>query len=744
MKVTASRRARVAAGQREARLALRSAGGEVVSSLDTVLNALVVRFPDARSGELARLAGVARVHPVRVAKLELDQAVPLHRVADAWKQLGGSANAGLGVKIGVIDTGADTTHPGLTDPTLPVPAGYPKTRSASDESVLTNKIIVMRNYQSLIDPTVEEDPRDRNGHGTAVAMVAAGMPTSGPYAELTGVAPKASLGIYKVFPGANGGTTEDVLLKALDDAVADGMDIVNISLGLEPTQRPADDVMVAAIERASQAGVIVVKSAGNSGSLPNTITSPGTAPSAITVGAQRNQRDFARPAAVVAGKSYTAVAGSGPNSKTPIEAALADVAALDTTGKACGALAENSLRGGIALILRGDCDFESKLNNAAKAGAMAALVYSDPDRPEAAAMNVGAATLPALMVSYSDGAAIKERLAAEATLTARLRFELEAVSADPMRLASFSSRGPTPSYTIKPDLVAAGYSITTATQSLDPEGELYSQSKYAVIAGTSFSAPMAAGAMAVLKSARPGLRAAQYRSLLINSAAPLAVDTGGQNAAQQAGAGMMNLEAALNNTIVADPVSISFGAGEPSAAMSRELTITNLSGAADELTVTVEPSAAGTSPTVSLGQFSLDAGASKQLRLDWNAGGATAGEYQGVVRIRSARSGLDTRVPYWYAVPSGEPQHIHVITSTSSDSTLYIRATDASGVVIAGLSPAVTVVSGEGASVGSIQSLDDLYPGYWRLRVQLASQGTSVFRIEFGPASRDVTLNNGG
>ncbi len=743
-----NRRARLAAEQSAARLAIRTAGGEVVSSLETVVNALVVRIPDVRSGELARLTGVAKVHPVREARLELDQAIPLNRVTEAWKQIGGSAGAGLGVKIGLIDTGVDSTHPGLTDSTLAAIEGYPKTRSASDEASLSSKIIVMRNYQSLIDPTVELDPRDHNGHGTAVAMAAAGMPVSGPYAELTGVAPKAYLGIYKVFPGANGNTTEDAVLKALDDAVADGMDIVNISLGLEPTQRPADDLMVSAIEKASQAGVIIVKSAGNSGSLPNTITSPGTAPSAITVGAQRNQRDFAAPAAMVGGKSYEAIAGSGLNSKTPIEAPLTDVAALDGGGKACAALAEESLRGRIALILRGDCTFEEKLNYAGKAGAVAALVYSDPDRPSAAAMSTGSATLPAVMVSNADGAAIKQQLAKTPDLAVRLRFELEAVASNPLRLASFSSRGPTPSYAIKPDLVAAGYSITTATQSLDSKGDLYSLSKYVVVAGTSFSSPIVAGAAAVVKSARPGLKPAQYRSLLINSAAPLAAEAGGQNAAQQAGAGMLNLDSALRNTITAEPVSISFGAGQPSAAMGRELTVTNLASEPDVLTITVEPFTAGTAPVVSSSQFSLEAGASKLLTLDWNATGATAGEYQGVVRVRGARSGVDTRIPYWYAAPSGQPEHIHVITSSSSSSsstaTLYVRVTDSSGVVISDLQPKATVVSGSGTVTGTIQSLDALYPGYWLVRVERDLQGSTVVRIEFGPASKDVTVKSGG
>ena len=258
--------------------------------------------------------------------------------------------------------------------------------------------------------------------------------------------------------------------------------------------------------------------------------------------------------------------------------------------------------------MRGGCVFEEKLNSAKKAGAVAALLYSDAERPDPVIMAVGAATLPAAMVSYADGILIKQRLAADPALTAKLRFELGPVPVDPLRLASFSSRGPSPDYAIKPDLVAAGAAIVTAAQSIDQNGEIFSRTKFAILDGTSFSSPMVAGAAAVLKSARPGLTVAQYRSLLINSASPLSQDPNGQNPAQQAGAGMLNLDAALRATVAVEPVSLSFGIGDAAASRSRELTITNLDRDADELAITVEPTGDGPAPTLSLNQFSLKRG----------------------------------------------------------------------------------------------------------------------------------------
>ena len=184
-------------------------------------------------------------------------------------------------------------------------------------------MIVARSYASLFetrDP--DTSARDRVGHGTGTAMAAAGVMNTGPLATISGVAPKAWLGSYKIFgtPGVNDTTNDAALLKAIDDAVADGMDVINLSLGSLEAARPADDLEVQAIERASALGVTVVVVAGNDGPNPDTIDSPGTAPSAITVGAAKNDRMFAASASVAGGAPVVAVPGSGPNSPTPITA----------------------------------------------------------------------------------------------------------------------------------------------------------------------------------------------------------------------------------------------------------------------------------------------------------------------------------------------------------------------------------------------------------------------------------------
>src|ERR1019366_6169907 len=175
-----------------------------------------------------------------------------------WNAIsGGSANAGAGIKIGIIDSGIDQNHPGFQDLTLKVPTGFPKCDVPSNCAFTNNKVIVARSYVALDsytdtppvpDPIYstpdDTTPRDRVGHGTAIAMIAAGVQNTGPQATIQGVAPKAFLGNYKIFgsPGVNDYALYHAFEAALQDAIADGMDVVTLSLseGNMPNSGPLD------------------------------------------------------------------------------------------------------------------------------------------------------------------------------------------------------------------------------------------------------------------------------------------------------------------------------------------------------------------------------------------------------------------------------------------------------------------------------------------------------------------------
>jgi len=570
-------RAAVLREQAQVRTSLEQGGARVLDQVDTVANALLIEASPANPQPWANLPNVLKVNPVHTVPMQLDRAVVVNNVTGAWAQIGGPANAGRGMKIAILDTGVDIAQPPFQNSLLTIPANFPLVNNASDTAFTNNKVIVARSYVSLLagfDP--DTSARDHVGHGTALATIAAGGTVVAPRATLTGVASGAWIGSYKVFgsPGYNDLATNAAILKALDDAVKDGMDVVNLSLGSDIPSRLGDDVEVQAVERAAQAGVLVVVAAGNNGTGAATVSSPGTAPDAITVGAQENDRTFSASVQVTGLAPLLALPGNGPTPSAPITGSAVDVAKLDGSGLACSGLPAGSLSNRIALILRGTCYFETKLNNAAAAGAIAAIIFAAPTAPDPISLDAGAATLPAEMISNGDGVALQQAIAAGTASSVTETFTLSPVNTDSSQLASFSAAGPNVDSTIKPDLVAVGDNYYVATQTNDPNGDMYSPDGYILVGGTSFSTPTVAGAAALVKAARPGLTAAQYRSLLINSATP--VKAGALTAGvQQAGAGALNTGSALLATAAAFPTALSFGAGGAFPQSTLNLSITN-------------------------------------------------------------------------------------------------------------------------------------------------------------------------
>lgn len=746
--VAGAHRTRIRGEQQQLRVRLEQQQAVVLDTVDTVANAMFVQVSDAAAAQLANMPGVKRVVPVRMMHMLLDRAVALHRVTDVWNEIG-TDRAGSGIKIAIIDSGIDSTGPGFQDTSLTVPATYPRVNNDTDTAYTNNKIIVARSYVNLLpyrDP--DSSARDHVGHGTALAMVAAGVRNDGPLATITGVAPKAFLGNYKVFgtPGYNDSASDDAILKAIDDAVSDGMDVINLSLGSDLSPRLSDDLDVQAVERASKAGVIMVVAAGNSGPDLNTISSPASAPSAIAVGATTSDRTFASSVSVAGLPAFIAISGDGVTPSAPVSAPLADVATLDISGLACSALPANSLKNYIALILRGTCPFQIKLNNAQNAGAMAAIVYAAQDSPQAIHMSVGTATLPAEMIGNADGVAIKQSLAGSPSSTGTLQFALSAVPITPNAITDFSAAGPNVDVSIKPDLMAVGADIYVATQTLDSNGDMYDPSGYILVDGTSFSTPLVAGAAALIKSARPGLTVDQYRSLLINTAAAIQPASGQTLSVQQTGGGLLDAAAALHSTVTAYPTSLSFGAGTSDAQVSRSIKITNVGQSDETFSIVPIAGAGGGSPSIEMNSFQLAAGASMDVPVVWNAGGLAAGTYEGVLAV-TGTSGTQTHIPYWYAVPSGVPARITVLDSITSgrrrstqrDAVLF-RVTDASGLTIADAKPQASAITG-GGSIRGIVSHDDEVPGMFGVDVQMGpTAGQNVFVLQIGDVSVQVSI----
>lgn len=733
-------RNRVRGEQQQMRSRLEQQQAHVIGSVETVANAMFVELSGAGARKsLESMPGVKRVVPMREFHRVMDHAVVLHKVVDAWAQIG-QEHAGEGIKVAILDTGVEVSHPAFQDSGLTAPAGYPLTTNASDVTYTNGKVIVARSYVSLLQRRDSDvSARDRVGHGTALASIVAGVRTAGSLATITGIAPKAWIGNYKVFgtPGVNDSTSDAAILKAIDDAVSDGMDVINLSLGSDFAPRLDEDLEVQAIERATRAGVVVVVSAGNNGPALNTMASPGTAPSAITVGAVTNERAFAASVDVPGLGTFIAVTGSGPAPSVPVTAAAGDA------GLACNALTPGSLTGKIALILRGTCTFETKLNNAQQAGAVAGLVYAAESSPDPIGMSVGAATLPAEMISYSNGAAIKGLLDQNPVIT--LSFTIGAVTVPANRRSSFSAAGPNVDIGIKPDLVAAGSNIYMATQTLDRNGDMYSSDGFVVADGTSFSSPIVAGAVALLKSARPGLSVDQYRSLIINNTVDAYTSAGDVAGMQTAGSGSLDVLASLNAAVTAVPASLGFGSGGADPRMSRDVALTNLGTAEDTFFIDTASRDGSTGPAAA--SVVIPAGGTVTVPVTWNADRLTPGTHEGFLLIRSGATGVVSRVPYWYSVASSTPASISVLSSTASgrrngllrDAALF-RVLDSSGVALLGADVNVTVVAGDGTTQPII-SYDSEIPGLYGLTVRLGPvAGANTFRIQAGEASTTVSI----
>jgi uncharacterized protein (TIGR03437 family) len=779
-------RVRLQSAQQHLRSELASRKITISGSAQTLLNAVFVRVPRDRVAQLRSLAGVKLVVRLPRIKRSLNTAVNLVNLPAAWSALpGGMANAGAGVKIAIIDSGIDDTHPAFQDSSLP-PPGFP----LGDTAYTNGKIIVARTYESLFFLPDDRTPRDRSGHGTALAMIAAGQTTAGPLATITGAAPKAWLGNYKIFgtPGVNDNTTYAAVIQALEDAVADGMNIAVLAFGSLPLNGPGDtdtscvqtgvpaayrndcDVPAQAVENAIAMGMTVVVAAGNdaqSSNQPpalNSIDSPGTAPSAITVGASTNAHVLFA-AVELAGSSVPsnlqtldAVAGDGVKLTVPLTAALIDVSAVDPTGLACSSLPAGSLTGAIAFIERGNCDFSTKIDDAQQAGAIGVLLYQDASHtndPPFSALGAGNTGIPAMTIAYVDGVALKSYMASHSNGQATLDPALHLENALPNLVAAFSSRGPSIDYSIKPELVAVGQGIYTATEAIDPTGDLYDPTGYTVVEGSSFAAAMVAGAAALVRQANPGFSPAQIKSALVNSASVSPNDIGdnsnsGELLIASVGAGKLNAAAALSPGATAQPPTVSFGAvGPGSNAQTITLTITNTGKAAGAFKISLIPDSASPDqdPTdvvaISPPTLQLNAGQQGRVSVSLKGGFTVAGMYDGVIAITGP--GTTLRVPYWYLESDGIPFDIMPVfdagfSGSVGDTCWYLalKVVDQFGIAVPNQSASFSAGQGGGSQSTSSTCPAGITPGP---SAQTNAYGIAWTNVDLGPSPGDQTFS---
>src|SRR6266568_4010759 len=639
----------------------------VTYEYSTVLNGLAVNLNGADIRELNHLPGVVTADYTFSVHTDMNRSPTLIGAPTLWSADGGQANAGAGMKIGIIDTGIDFTHPFLTDNSLVVPAGYPKC-DALDSAVhqadtsckyVSNKVIVAKMF--CTQPVcVAFDAQAKQDHGSHVSGIAAGVAnTCAPFVGCTmsGVAPKAFLGAYNVFPGNVTDASSIDIAAAVNAAVADGMDVLNLSLGGGPVP---NDPLVTAVNNAVDAGVIVAIAAGNAGPGSGTVESPGIAEKVITVGASTNPHFVGIPATVPSLGTFGAALGQftgyGVVSNAPY---------LTTTpSNGCTAIT-NNVSGQIALIARGSCTFSTKIRNAQNAGASSVIVYNNvagdpismgqdgtPNQP----------TIPAAMVSKSNGQAMATASTKTVSINgaAPQEFFTDGPSAD--ILAGFSSRGPGFINNhllseIKPDVVAPGvnvYSSILMTSCASPPC-------FAFFQGTSMATPHVAGSAALIKQLHPTWSPLQVKSALENTA-KRPVGSSSSNTPlsnpMDRGGGRIDLGAVTQITATLDVAgSASIGYGRLSATNDTGATdvpvrATSVKSSSVTYTLSVSRAVDGANaPSITTSTTTLTIGAGKTVKFDvfLTLQPSTApGDYYGDIVLSGGTVTL--RIPYWIEV----------------------------------------------------------------------------------------------
>ncbi len=466
---------------------------------------------------------------------------------------------------------------------------------------------------------------------------------------MSGVAPRALLGDYNVFPGfgagfvAFGGSAfSHDIAAALEDALLDGMDVVNMSLG-GAVQGP-HDFLAEAVNNAVDAGLVVVVAAGNSGPTPGTVESPGSAAKALTVGASTNPHYIGVPVTVTVEASSSTTFQAAVGEFDPFSTSVTDTAyAIANPANGCSAI--SGVSGKIAVIGRGVCSFTTKVRNAEAAGAIGVVVVNNVAGDPIAMGQDGTTpvpSIPAVMVSKADGGVIKASAGPTATMSIDGSNPAEVLSTNADILAGFSSRGPTPfTYLIKPDVTAPGVNVVSSIF----------DGKFAFFQGTSMATPHVAGSAALLIQLHPDWSPADVKSALVTTAKRPAWDhVNGSTATgvMDRGGGRIDLAAASNPVLTFGPASVSFGLWKGSKAVDADVAVAvkNVSGSTQSCPVTVTGPAIVSSASTSL---DLAAGDTGTILLQLRAGKSTpTGQYSGDVEVTC--SGQTLRLPWWVGI----------------------------------------------------------------------------------------------
>ncbi len=530
--------------------ALSKVGGQKLYDYAFSYDGFAAKLSLDQANRLASVMGVLVVSPDELQTQDTSSTptfLGLDAAGGLWDQLGGTGNAGEGIIVGDIDSGIWPESLSFTDRVdangvpsakgklnflrIPIWHGRCVPGENFNAANCNQKLIGAQFFNKAWDPGGGIDalrpwefnsPRDYNGHGTHTASTAAGIhgvPTTGPaaaFGPINGMAPHARIAMYKALwstqdASTASGFTSD-LVAAIDQAVADGVDVINYSIS-GTTTNFLDPVQVSFLF-AADAGVFVSASAGNSGPDASTVAHPG--PWLTTVAAGTHNRSGTGSVTLGNNVTYSGASVATKVGPAPlVDSVNVGLAGADPTQvELCfsGTLDPALVTGKIVLCKRGTNARVDKSLAVKMAGGVGMVLYNNPD----SSLNADFHFVPTVHVDKASGLAIKAYIAsAGASATATINQATLTYNNPAPFTASFSSRGPLKAGggdLLKPDLMAPGVDVLAAVA---PPGN--SGFNFNLYSGTSMSAPHVAGVAALLKQLHPDWSPMAIKSALMTT-----------------------------------------------------------------------------------------------------------------------------------------------------------------------------------------------------------------------------------
>lgn len=575
------------------------------------INGFSIALTQKQAVLMAQLPQVAYVQRSDLRPMQTDRGPEFIGAKSVWT--GGSASGlpyqGEGIVVGMLDSGANTDHPSFAavggdgyKPVNPLGSGHYLGDCATGAAVCNNKLIgvwswpvITDSYQGVRPPSGE----DYNGHGSHTASTAAGnvvknvpllgsslgdghgVPTGFSFAQVSGVAPHANIIAYQVcFP--TGGCPDEAILLAVDQAIADGVDVINFSIGGDE-RFPWDDALALAFLSAREAGIAIASAAGNNG--PNFYTLSHSAPWYLAVAASTHDRVLdipqkqlslsggSTPVPGFASADYTTYGGISAAGVTGV---LVDAATFGDEMCANPFAAGTFTSHQIVVCKRGGIARQAKAANV-KAGGAGGFVLINAGYPDdeddltndvypLAAIQLHSWDGMDLMTWLGDGN-LDHNATISPTIITRT---LDPAAGD--ILADFSSRGPSSTYegSLSPGISAPGVDIFAAFADEHPFDVDSALSRdWALESGTSMASPHVAGSMALIRQAHPEWTAAEVQSALQMTASQTVTygatsySPGLPAGTYRAGAGRVDVLAAVNAGLVMDESAANFSAANP-------------------------------------------------------------------------------------------------------------------------------------------------------------------------------------